>query len=84
MKKRLKEMDNRDNDPLNTFISMVSEDAISDDDLNGFIRNFSEMTELNLFDSGSNCCPRYTGELTSHFCWAWLAGCWEHVQGLLQ
>ena len=26
---------------------MVSEDPISDDDLDDFIRNFSEMTELN-------------------------------------
>ena len=35
-------------------------------------------------DSGSLHCPRYSGELASHLCWAWLAGCWEHVQGLLQ
>ena len=34
-------------------------------------------------DSGSHHCPRYTGELTSHLCWAWLAGYWEHMQGLI-
>ena len=34
-------------------------------------------------DSGSHHCPRYTGELTSHLCWAWLVGYWEHAQGLL-
>ena len=44
---RLKEMDDRGNDPSDTFNSMVSEDPIFDDDLNRFIRNFSEMTELN-------------------------------------
>ena len=43
----LKEMDDRDDDPSDTFNSMVSEDPISDDDLDRFIRNFSDMTELN-------------------------------------
>ena len=41
--KRLKEMDDRDDDPSDTFNSMVSEDPISDHDLDGFFRNFSEM-----------------------------------------
>ena len=41
--RRLKEME----DPSDTFNFMVSEDPIYDDDLDGFIRNFSEMTELN-------------------------------------
>ena len=45
--RRLKEMDGRDDDPSDTFNSMLSEDPISDDDLDGFIRNFSEVTELN-------------------------------------
>ena len=45
--RRLKKMDDRDNDLPDTFNSLVSEDQISDDDLDGFIRNFSEMTELN-------------------------------------
>ena len=40
-------MDDRDDDPSDTFNSMLSEDPISDDDLEGFIRNFSDMTELN-------------------------------------
>ena len=40
-------MDNRDNDPLDTFNFIVGEDPICDDDLDGFIRNFSKMTELN-------------------------------------
>ena len=44
--RRLKEMDDRYNDPSDTFNSMVSEDPISDDDLDGFIRNFSDMTQL--------------------------------------
>ena len=44
--RRLKEMDDRDDDPSDTFNSMVSEDIISDD-LDEFIRNFSDMTELN-------------------------------------
>ena len=43
----LKEVDDRDDDPSDTFNTMVSEDPISDDDLDSFIRNFSEMTELN-------------------------------------
>ena len=34
-------------------------------------------------DSGKHHCPRYTRELTSHHCWAWLAGYWEHAQGFL-
>ena len=45
--RRLKEMDDRDDNPSDTFNSMVSEDPISDDDHNDFIRNFSDMTELN-------------------------------------
>ena len=45
--RRRKEMDDRDDDPSDTFKSMVSEDPISDDGFEGFIRNFSEMTELN-------------------------------------
>ena len=45
--RRLKEMDDRDDDPSNTFNFMLSEYPISDDDLDGFIRNFSKMTELN-------------------------------------
>ena len=45
--RRLKEMDDRDDEPSDTFKSMVSEDIISDDDHDGFIRNFSDMTELN-------------------------------------
>ena len=35
-----------------------------------------------LCDSGSHHCPRYTGELTSHLCWAWLAGYLGYAQGL--
>ena len=46
--RRLKQMDHRDGDPSDTLNSMVSEDPISNDDLYGFIRHFSEMTELNL------------------------------------
>ena len=38
---------NRDDEPSDTFNSMVSEDIISDDDLDDFIRNFPDMTELN-------------------------------------
>ena len=34
-------------------------------------------------DSGSHHCPRYTGELPSHLCWAWLARYWEQAQGLI-
>ena len=45
--RRLKEMDDSDDDPSDTFNSMMSEDPISDDDLDGFIRNVSDMTELN-------------------------------------
>ena len=45
--RRLKEMDDREDDPSDNLNSMVSEDPISDDDLDGVIRNFSEMTELN-------------------------------------
>ena len=44
--KRLKEIDDRYDDPSDTFNSKVSEDLISDDDLDGFIRNFSDMTGL--------------------------------------
>ena len=44
---KLKEMDDRDDDPSDTFSSMVSEDPISGNDLDGFIWNFSDMTELN-------------------------------------
>ena len=39
-------MDDRNDHPSDTFNSMVSKDPISDDDLDGFIRNFSEMTEI--------------------------------------
>ena len=46
--RRLEEMDDRDDDPSDTFNSIVSEDIISDDDLDDFIRNFSDMTELKL------------------------------------
>ena len=45
--RRLREMDDRGDDPSDTFNSMVSEDPISDDDVDGFIINFSEMSELN-------------------------------------
>ena len=45
--KQLKEIDDRDHDPPDTFTSMVSKNLISYDDLDDFIRNFSEMTELN-------------------------------------
>ena len=40
-------MDDRDDDPSHTFNSMVSEDPISDNEHDGFIRNISQMTELN-------------------------------------
>ena len=43
----LRRLDDRDDDSSDTFNSMVSEDPISDDDLDEFIRNFSDMTELN-------------------------------------
>ena len=36
--RRLKEMDDRNDDPSDTFNSLVSEDPIFDDDLDGFIR----------------------------------------------
>ena len=45
--RRLKVMDDRDDDPPDISNSMVSEDPISDDALDGFIRNFSDMTEIN-------------------------------------
>ena len=45
--RRLKEMNDRDDNPSDTFNSMVTEDIISDGALDGFIRNFSDMTELN-------------------------------------
>ena len=45
--RRLKEMDDRDDDPSDTFNSLVSDVIISDDDHDEFIRNFSDMTELN-------------------------------------
>ena len=45
--RRLKVMDDRDDNPSDTFNSMMSEDPISDDDLDEFIRNFSDMTKLN-------------------------------------
>ena len=38
--RRLKEMDDRDDDPSDTFNSMESEEPISYDDLDGFIRIF--------------------------------------------
>ena len=40
-------MEDRDVDPTDTLNSMVCEYPISDDDPEGVIRNFSEMTELN-------------------------------------
>ena len=46
--RRVKEMDDRDDDSSDTFNSMVSKDPISDDNLGGFIRNFSKMTEYKL------------------------------------
>ena len=45
--KRLREIDDKNVDPSETFNYMVSEDPIFDDDLDGFIGNISEMTELN-------------------------------------
>ena len=45
--RRLKEMNDRDDNPSDTFNSTVTEDIISDGALDGFIRNFSDMTELN-------------------------------------
>ena len=45
--KRLTEIDDRDNEPSDKFNSRVSEDPNSDDDCDDFIRNFSEMTQLN-------------------------------------
>ena len=45
--KRLKEIDDRDDGPSDTFNSMISEDQISGEDLDDFIRNFSEITESN-------------------------------------
>ena len=45
--KKLKEIDNRDDHPTDTFKSMVSEDPICDEDLGDFTKIFSEMTELN-------------------------------------
>ena len=44
--KRLKEIDYKDGDPPDTFKSMVGENPISDDDLDDFIRGFSEMIGL--------------------------------------
>ena len=44
--RQLKDMNDRDDDPSDTFNSILKEDQISDDDLDGFIRNFSEMIEL--------------------------------------
>ena len=43
--KRVKEIDDRDD--RDRYKSRVSKDDISDDDLPYFIRNLSEMTELN-------------------------------------
>ena len=40
----LTEMNDRDDDPSNTFNCMVSEDPMFDDDLDGFIRNFSDFS----------------------------------------
>ena len=40
-------MDDIEDDPSDIFNSMVGEDLISDDDLDGIIRNFSDMSELN-------------------------------------
>ena len=44
---RLKEMDNRDDDQSDTFQLHGEWRSHSDDNLDGFIRNFSEMMELN-------------------------------------
>ena len=41
--KKLKDMDDRDGDSSDTCNSMVSQDSISGDDLDGLIRNVSEM-----------------------------------------
>ena len=40
-------MDDRNDDSSDALNSVVSEDIISDDDLDEFIRNFSDLTELN-------------------------------------
>ena len=45
--KGLKEIIDRNDDPSDTFNCMFTEDPISDDDLDAFIRNFSKITELN-------------------------------------
>ena len=41
-------MDDRDDDPSDTFNSMMSEDAIFDDELDGFITNFSALIKIKL------------------------------------
>ena len=43
----LKGKDDRDNDPSDTFNSMVSEGLFSYEDLHDFIRTFSDMTKSN-------------------------------------
>ena len=45
--RRLKEMDDRDDDPSDALNSMMSKDPISDDNIDEFIRNFSDRRELN-------------------------------------
>ena len=44
--RRLKGTDDRGDDPSDTFNSMVNEDPNSENDLDGFIRFFSDLTEL--------------------------------------
>ena len=45
--RRFKKMDDRYDDPSDIFNSMGSKGHISDDDLDGFISNFTEKTVLN-------------------------------------
>ena len=45
--KKHKVIDDRDDDPSNICSSIVSEDPISDEDPDHFIRNFSDMSGLN-------------------------------------
>ena len=44
---RHKEIDDRDDGPLDTFNSMLSKDPISNEDVDDFIRTFSGVKELN-------------------------------------
>ena len=47
------------------------------------MKEYSTKTHLhfNMCDSGAHHCLRYTGELTSHLCWAWLAGIGNMCRG---